>query len=178
MRRFWSHPESNSLFATDGEPPEDGHLVELTRDEYHAALIDRFQAIAGPKRVVVFGGRTFSDVALEYQALDEFRADIGISVVIEGKAPGADHIAELWAKSRDVLHEPYPAAWEDLSHPDADIITRANGTQYDRLAGHRRNQQMIVEGKPDCGIAFRGGIGTANMKSLCELAGVPVFSID
>lgn len=177
MRSFWYHPESGAFWATDGEPFGDGLQVELTRDEYHAGMLKMFHEVPGPKRVVVFGGRDFSDQKHLDETLDAFHSDVGFYCLIEGEAPGADTRAKLWAKRRGIPVEPYPARWGDLTQPDSRIMTRANGTKYDAAEGGRRNQRMIDEGKPDCGIAFAGRAGTADMKNRCELAGIPVFEV-
>jgi hypothetical protein len=178
MRTYWSHPESESFFAVDGAPDGgDGMAVEMSREEYHAGLLARFHDSAGPYRVVAFGGRDFSDGRLLEGSLDDFHAEHGIAVLINGRAPGADKRADAWAKKRGIETDPYPARWDDLTQPGARIVTRANGTKYDAAEGGRRNQRMIDEGRPDVGIAFKGGSGTADMKDRCELAGVLVFEV-
>ncbi|QFT69664.1 hypothetical protein FIU93_22965 [Labrenzia sp. THAF35] len=178
LRTYWRHPESDSYFAADEYPGEgDGMLVELDLEEYLEQIRDHFLALPKPVRVVVFGGRDFRDQDMMDAALDDFERDIGFAVLIEGEAQGADLRAKAWAKKRGIPVEPYPADWDDLSHPDARVRTRRNGTEYDAAAGGRRNQQMIDEGRPDCGIVFPGGSGTADMKDRCELAGIPVFEI-
>ena len=44
-------------------------------------------------------------------------------------------------------------------------------------AGPARNQRMLDEGKPDAGIAFPGGPGTADMTRRLKEAGIPVWEI-
>jgi hypothetical protein len=178
-RTYWRHPESDSYWASNEANPVDIDelCVDLDREEYHEHLIARFKALGGPYRVVVFGGRDFNDQPMLDSALDDFHRDCGIAVLIEGEARGADLRAKAWAKKRGVRVEEYPAPWDDIEHPDARVMTRRDGKKYDANAGPRRNQQMIDEGRPDCGIAFPGGSGTANMAEKCELAGVPVFHI-
>lgn len=177
-RTYWYHPESESLWASDTDPQDNvGEIVELDREQYHARLLHRFKMLGGPYRVVVFGGRDFNDQSMLESALDDFHRDCGIAVLIEGEARGADLRAKTWAKKRGAPVEEYPAPWDDITHPDARVMTRRDGKKYDANAGPRRNQQMIDEGRPDCGIAFPGGVGTANMRDKCELAGVPVFEI-
>lgn len=178
-RTYWHHPESDCFWASNEAEPDDIDelCVELDREQYHDLLLKRFHAIGGPYRAVVFGGRDFNDQPMLESALDDFHRDCGVSVLIEGEARGADLRAKAWAKKRGVPVEPYPAPWDDIAHPDARIMTRRDGKEYDANAGPRRNQQMIDEGKPDCGIALPGGSGTADMRDRCELAGVPVFVI-
>lgn len=45
-------------------------------------------------------------------------------------------------------------------------------------AGAIRNAQMIREGKPEAGVAFPGGDGTADMLQRCLDAGLEVVEID
>lgn len=71
----------------------------------------------------------------------------------------------------------FPARWDDLDDPDADIAINKWGKQYNRNAGFTRNQQMLDEGKPDLVIAFPGGNGTAHMIKRSLLAGVEVIKI-
>lgn len=162
-RTFWHHPESDSFWATDDPSHDDGDgmSVEISRESYLDGILEAFRRTIGPKRVVAFGGRDFSDQPTIDSALDDFHRDIGISVVIEGEARGADLRSKAWAIKRGVPVEPYAADWDRLGN----------------AAGPTRNQRMIDVGRPDCGIAFRGGDGTADMKLRCELAGIPVFEI-
>jgi hypothetical protein len=53
----------------------------------------------------------------------------------------------------------------------------ADWEKYGKAAGPIRNQQILVEGKPDLVVAFQGGRGTANMVSRAQQAGVPVVEI-
>lgn len=162
-RRFFCHPESESFWATDDpNAGDDGRVDEIDRDDYLAGILAQFHATAGPRRVVVFGGRTFADEAMMFGALDDFHRDIGIALLIEGEQEGADKMARRWAESRDVPVLPIEARW----------------TAFGGVAGRSRNSAMLVEGQPDCGIAFPGDVGTADMKSQCELAGVPVFEVN
>lgn len=110
-------------------------------------------------RILVFGGRDYSDREAVFGALDRVARKYVITAVIHGAASGADSLAGDWARSRHVLECRYPADWQ------------AEG----RSAGPKRNQRMLDEGKPDGAIAFPGGRGTAGMKRRCEEAGVKVW---
>lgn len=94
-------------------------------------------------RVLVSGSRDFPDVKTITGCLDDLYVIHGPNlVVVHGHCPkGADHIADLWALSKDLTPERHPAEW----HP--------NGV-YDRLAGFTRNQAM-VDTRPDLLLAFR-----------------------
>jgi len=124
-------------------------------------------------RVLVCGGRDYKDVDAVYMVLDGLKERP--TVIIHGCASGADSIAAMWAEERGVPVDPYPAEWEDLSHPDAIVKTRRDGRQYDARAGFRRNLRMIIEGKPDLVIAFPGGSGTKNMKEVAAQASIPIM---
>lgn len=127
---------------------------------------------------LVCGGRAFADPALFDSAMSDLIRIRGIpSVVIHGAASGADTMAGEWARRLAVDLVPFPAKWTDLSHPDAVIRTRRDGSCYDALAGHRRNQQMLDEGRPTLVVAFPGGTGTADMTSRARKAGIEVAEI-
>lgn len=138
-------------------------------------------------RILVCGGRHFDDYALVRKTLSSLfppSTDNMMTwlpppgtVIIHGDAPGADSLADQWAVVNWVPVERYPADWTDLSHPDAVIRTRRDGTIYDAKAGARRNQRMIDEGKPDLAIAFPGGSGTADMKRRARRAGIKVMEV-
>ena len=113
-------------------------------------------------RILVCGGREYSEVLTLARVLDEWHAENGITQIIEGGAPGADRLAFRWARHRGIETRTFPADW------------RTHG----RAAGPIRNQQMLDEGRPDVVIAFPGGAGTASMISLAKRAGVPVTVIE
>lgn len=92
-------------------------------------------------RIVVFGGRDYYDRTHVYSILDRCYSENNNIEIISGMARGADRLAYEWAKDRGVLCHEFPADWDRLP----------------KIAGFVRNQQMIDEGKPDCGIAFTGG---------------------
>lgn len=98
-------------------------------------------------RVLVCGGRNFSDWALLKSQLDAENKKHQFSILIHGGAPGADTLAKTWAAISGIPELQFLALWQ------------TNG----RAAGPIRNQQMIDEGKPELVIAFPGGRGTADM---------------
>lgn len=129
-------------------------------------------------RLVVTGGRDYRDTAGAFAALDDLHARRPITVLIEGEAPGLDTRARVWAKRRGIRVEPYPAPWDDIDHPDADVKFRRDGSAYDANAGPRRNQQMIDEGRPDFALVFPGRGGTADMRRRIVAAGIEFEEID
>lgn len=112
-------------------------------------------------RVLVCGGRDFSDTERAYKVLDHFHKEYMFDVLIEGDARGADRIAGHWARKNKV----------DL------LIFKAQWDTYGKSAGFKRNQQMLDEGKPDLLIAFPGGVGTGMMIQLAKKAGVRIIEV-
>jgi len=112
-------------------------------------------------RVLVCGGRTYSNDTRLFAVLDRLDEAKGIDVIIEGGANGADHLAWAWSQLRGVASERFEADWEN------------QGT----LAGPARNARMLAEGKPDLVIAFAGGRGTADMVRKARREGVKVVEI-
>ncbi len=129
-------------------------------------------------RVLVCGGRDYKDRDHIWNTLCEIDAETPITVVIHGCATGADDEGMIWAQACGKKHAPFAAAWDDLSHPDALIRTRRDGSRYDAKAGPRRNARMIAEGKPDLVVAFPGGDGTADMVRKARAAGIPIRQIE
>jgi hypothetical protein len=111
-------------------------------------------------RVLVCGGRDFGRWDVLLATLDDLHAQRPIDVIMHGGAPGADTMAEDWAKLRGAFNLPYYAAWK----------------KHGRAAGPIRNQLMLDEGKPDLVVAFPGGAGTADMVRRATAAGVPVVT--
>ena len=110
-------------------------------------------------RLLVCGGRGFSDTERVYSTLDRLKRECVIDAIIEGDARGADRIAGYWARRNRIDNIKFPADW----------------TRDGRAAGPRRNERMLREGKPDAVLAFPGGKGTAHMKQIAQRAGIPVI---
>jgi hypothetical protein len=112
-----------------------------------------------PLRLLVCGGRDFTDQALFDAWLNTWLDVIGADaiLVIHGGSPGADEMAGAWAQAHGATCEVFPADWD------------AHG----KAAGPIRNQQML-ERKPDIVLAFPGGKGTADMVARARAAGVMV----
>lgn len=113
------------------------------------------------KRVLVCGGRNYSDVRAMRLFLNALHGVTPIMTIINGGANGADDLSTLWAEGAGVPVEIYRAEWGK------------NG----RAAGPIRNQRMLDDGKPDIVVAFPGGIGTADMVRRANAASVTVISV-
>jgi hypothetical protein len=112
-------------------------------------------------RILVCGGRTFSNRVQMAMALDLLLKRYKTFELIHGAAPGADTLADEWGKAQGgmVRVRPFPADWKRLG----------------RAAGPIRNQQMMDEARPNGVVAFPGHTGTADAISRAEAAGVPVW---
>jgi hypothetical protein len=113
-------------------------------------------------RVIICGGRSFSDEGMLENYLDMLHAIHRFDLVIHGGARGADSLAEIWAYRRHIEVKKYPAEWAKYGA---------------KAAGPIRNKQMIDEGFPDLVIAFEGGRGTRNMKTQAAYAGLRVIDL-
>lgn len=128
-------------------------------------------------RVLVCGGRDFTDVALVFDVLTALHINQAISVIIEGGATGADQHARDWAKHRRVAVETYRPAWDDIHRPGAVVRYRKDGSAYDAAAGPWRNATMLRDGHPDLVVAFPGDTGTADMVRQARRAGLEPLEI-
>jgi hypothetical protein len=110
------------------------------------------------KRIIVCGGRDYTDSDRARAALDAAHAKSPIAVIVHGGAPGADTIAKHWARDHGILRDEFQADWQGLG----------------RGAGPIRNQAMADSGAHGC-IAFPGGRDTADMHRRAQAAGIPVW---
>lgn len=111
------------------------------------------------RRIVVTGGRNFSDVPLVNWAFKEIGLGVG-DTVVHGACSGADTICARVAQLFGADTEAHPADW------------KAHG----KAAGPIRNRQML---ESDVGmlIAFPGGRGTFNAVMTAHSIGVPVWDL-
>lgn len=103
-----------------------------------------------------------------WATLDYFALKNDIDVVMEGCAPGADRIGEMWAQDailafngiKELIH--FPADWG----------------RYGKSAGIKRNLKMRDEGRPDFVVALHDDIenskGTKHMVKIAREAYIPV----
>jgi hypothetical protein len=137
--------------------PADRPEVRDARQQAEAALR---QHAATPLRVLVCGGRDFSDADFLNAELDHLYGLRRFTALIEGDAIGADRMAGEWAGRRGVEHVRFVADWK----------------RFGSKAGPKRNRRMLDEGKPDLVVAFAGGHGTAHMVRIARAAGLPVLA--
>ena len=102
-------------------------------------------------KLLVCGGRNFTDRAKTYEVLDDYLSTTKSMnqplEICHGNARGADTIAGEWAKERGVKCTVFPANWGE----------------HGKAAGPIRNAQMLEVFQPDIVIAFAGGKGTLDM---------------
>ena len=100
--------------------------------------------------------------------------------IIEGKAMGADSVANWWA-TESPMHPPSgddmgfgSSAFEHMCFP-------ADWEKYGKHAGPIRNQQMLDEGQPDFVVAVHRNWdesrGTADMVKRCIKSDLPVYKV-
>lgn len=110
-------------------------------------------------KVIVCGGRNYSDRGRVFATLDAIHAATPIAVLMHGNARGADGLADEWAAGK-VKTATFTPLWEE----------------HGRAAGPLRNQEMLDAG-PDLVIAFPGGRGTADMVRRAKAVGVRVIEV-
>jgi hypothetical protein len=112
-------------------------------------------------RLVVTGGRNFTDKLFVEGVLQVFHLNRHIDLLIAGGAPGVDTLCQKWAEAEGIPTKVMMAEW-DL---------------WGKQAGRIRNEAMILQGKPDYGLVFPGGKGTHHMMSMLKLHNVPFETV-
>lgn len=112
-------------------------------------------------KVLVCGGRDFTDAERIAEVLSACHRARAITLLIHGGARGADRLAGEWAQRIGIPVQEFEAQWEEQG----------------RAAGPIRNQRMLDEGRPDLVIAFPGGRGTADTVHRARQARVPVVEV-
>lgn len=112
------------------------------------------------ERVLVCGGRDYDDGGAVGATLCALNAEMGIAVIIEGGARGADRLARQWAECAGVPYLTVDADWK----------------KYGKAAGAIRNAEMLKQ-EPTLVVAFPGGRGTADMVRRARAANVEVIEV-
>lgn len=127
--------------------------------------------------VLVTGGRKYLNFWLIWRTLDDLHNVHKFVKLVHGRGGNTDMSADAWAKQHGVPVKDYPAAWNDVLHPEAVVRKRRDGSEYNVVAGFWRNQQMIDEEDVGLVVAFPGGKGTADMVARARRAGIPVIEV-
>lgn len=112
-------------------------------------------------RVLVCGGRNYSNQERLERVLNKVLRDNGKFQVVHGGASGADAMADAWAMLNDCHTDVFPAHWETQG----------------KAAGPKRNERM-ARTKPKLCVAFPGGAGTEDMIRRCHNYRIPVIRIE
>lgn len=111
---------------------------------------------------LICGGRHFADDQMFDNVMGDLIRIRGVpSKVVHGGADGTDKMAGVWATKFAI----------DCT------VEKAEWNTYGRSAGPRRNQKMLDDHKPDFGVAFPGGHGTADMVRRLKAAGIDMAEI-
>lgn len=122
-------------------------------------------------KIVVTGGRKYTDKAHVFMMLDEMVRIHGKVEIAEGgqryRHPdtgeiigGADYLAYLWARERGVPCRTYKADWQ----------------KFGNQAGPLRNSEMLAKEKPDRVLAFPGHTGTLDCVTKANRRKIKVIS--
>jgi hypothetical protein len=112
-------------------------------------------------KVIIAGGRTFSDYDLLCQKCDKALSLQTEIEIVSGAANGADKLGEKYANEKGYPIKQFPADWD----------------KYGKSAGYRRNEEMAKYA--DALIAFWDGKskGTNHMIDLAKHYGLNVVVI-
>jgi hypothetical protein len=115
-----------------------------------------------PRRILVCGGRDYSDRQRIRSVLSEYLPAPGIDepTVVHGAARGADRLAKEEAQDLGFWVEDFEANWG----------------KHGKAAGPIRNRAML-DTKPDLVIAFPGGKGTADCVAEARRRGITVREV-
>lgn len=112
-------------------------------------------------KVVITGGREYTDDVTIYHYLDWVHKNSPITLLINGVARGADSIARQWAIDRNIPYHDVP-------------VLKEHWKQYGKAAGNIRNGWML-DLNPDVVIAFPGNTGTADCMRQATKRGIKVI---
>lgn len=141
-------------------------------------------------RILVSGSRHWDDYKTTQIILAGFDARYPELTIIEGGAPGADQMAQMYVRSnaRPGLHlQTYAAQW-NVHDREGETPVKCwcpPGQRVCKPAGHRRNQLMIDDGRPAVLLSFKDGLdpklvsgGSEDMIKRAKAAGLHIIHID
>ena len=106
-----------------------------------------------PLRLIVAGGRDFTDYAVLCRVLQDWlaRHAVGPVIIISGHARGADTLGERFAREQGHGLEIYPADWES----------------FGKRAGFIRNSRMVAIA--DAAVAFWDGASHGTLDTIRKM---------
>jgi hypothetical protein len=112
-------------------------------------------------RLIVCGGRSFTNFELLERELTLLNRNKPISVLIHGWIGPAASMVEHWARANDIPIVRYPPNWE-LHGKDAETL---------------RNEFMLCDSRPGFVVAFPGGPDTSDLVRRALSRGVAVLAV-
>lgn len=125
-------------------------------------------------KLIIAGSRDVTDYQILLDAIKEFNL-ICIQEVVSGTANGADKLGERYAIENGIPIKPFPADWNNIERPGANIRVNRYGKKYDASAGYIRNKQMAGYGDALLALHHSDSRGTANMIKIAREKGLPVW---
>jgi hypothetical protein len=101
-------------------------------------------------KVLVTGGRDFTDEAFINSILNRLNRLWGITCLVHGRARGVDYLCGQWAGLNNIKVKEYG-------------VTKADYERFGARAPIIRNSTMLDNECPDIVVAFPGGNGTKDM---------------
>jgi hypothetical protein len=125
-------------------------------------------------KLLIAGSRTLIDLNQVHDYINQGVRQLQLSTqdiqfVLSGMAPGADRLAISWAKQNGISVLEYPAQWDDLTVPGAEIAYRY-GRPYNRKAGFQRNERMAQEATHAVILIRNDSAGSKHMLSLVKFS--------
>ena len=92
-------------------------------------------------RTIIAGSRHITSSLAVMEAFDSCPFDV--TEIVSGGCKGVDALGEKIAKTNKIPHKRFPADWDNLEAPGAQIKSGPFG-KYNAAAGRDRNEQMAV----------------------------------
>lgn len=112
-------------------------------------------------KLLVCGGRNFSDYLKLRETLSNFHTEREITLMITGACKGADLLADGWAAREGIPRALFPANWAGEG----------------KAAGFIRNRRMLKVCNPHVVLAFPGGHGTADTIKLAQYLSIETIEV-
>jgi hypothetical protein len=111
---------------------------------------------------IIAGSRGITSMAALYAAIDA--SGFTITEVVSGMAERSpDMLGVGYARTKGIPYKPFPALWENLDAPWVVVGRRRDGSQFNKVAGLARNQEMA-----DYVVAHARGIGRGQLLALWD----------